>query len=324
MTAVGPERRSFSAVLISQGTHRFYTLALPSEILAQVSFAVDREADPIDGFQRVLQRDRAQQIASYIDQGGVIPNAVILSAQPEANLVYTRTKRSVEFDLVKGAFLILDGQHRVWGYHLAETRLRVQVVIFPRLTRSEEARLFVDINTKQKPVPNELLLDIKKLIDSESTDEQRCGALFDRFNSDPASPLIGLLSPAKRSTGKITRVTFNAAVKPLLPIFEDRDIEMVYDVLRSYMAMAWRAMTERGLERTAITKPSVLRGVLGFFPYVLQRAQDRYGSDYSEQQFSEIASPAFAAVSKKTLQTPRDAAELQRVLESALSSSVRL
>ena len=47
------------------------------------------------------------------------------------------------------------GQHRAFGFHLAEAKLRVPVLIYNNLKNSEVARLFIDINTKQRAVPNE-------------------------------------------------------------------------------------------------------------------------------------------------------------------------
>jgi len=65
----------------------------------------------------------------------------------------------------------------------------------------------MDINTKQRPVPNELLLDIKRLADTESGSEALYRDVFDLFDKDPNSPLFGLMSPTEKKKGKISRVT---------------------------------------------------------------------------------------------------------------------
>jgi len=117
----------------------------------------------------------------------------------------------------------LDGQHRVYGFSLAQTSLRVPVVVYNGLSKKDESRLFIDINTKQRPVPNELLLDIKKLAEYESDVERSLGEVFDLFKARSDSPLLGLVSPAERKKGLISRVTFNAALKPLIPSFGGND-----------------------------------------------------------------------------------------------------
>jgi DGQHR domain-containing protein len=182
-------RVSYAARLIRQGRHRFYTLTMPSDILAETCVVDTREENPDEGFQRVLDSKRAQEIADYIDQGfGTIPCSIVLSAQPEANLDYNSRTQVLSFKKAPRAFLILDGQHRVFGFKKSTTRLRVPVVIYNNLRKAEEARLFIDINTKQRPVPNELLLDIKRMAETETNVESLLRDVFDLFAKDKNSP----------------------------------------------------------------------------------------------------------------------------------------
>jgi len=207
---------SYTASLVTQGNHRFYTLTMPSEVLAKNCTVDTRMEDPIKGFQRRLDLRRAKDIANYIDNGfGTIPGSIILSAQPEAELVYSRPKRTISFKRHPRAFLILDGQHRVYGFHFAKAKLRVPVVIYNNLSKSNEARLFRDINTNQKPVPNELLLDINRLAETETSEEAILHDVYDLFDKESDSPLFGLMSPSEKREGKLSRVTFNAALIPL-------------------------------------------------------------------------------------------------------------
>jgi hypothetical protein len=50
---------SYTASLVIQGNHRFYTLSMPSDVLAATCFVDPREEDPVMGFQRVLDEKRA-------------------------------------------------------------------------------------------------------------------------------------------------------------------------------------------------------------------------------------------------------------------------
>lgn len=210
----------FTYSLITQGKYRFYSLTLYSDILARTCFVTTRDEDSIAGFQRLLDKKRALQIAEYIDSGlGTIPNSIVLSAQPEAELQIIKGRKIIEFVDNSKSFLILDGQHRVYGFSLAKTKLRVPVVIYSGLNRQDESRLFIDINTKQRPVSNELLLDIKSLAEYETDIEQLLKEIFNLFNTKTDSPLLGLLSPSAASKNKLTRVTFNAALKPLITAF---------------------------------------------------------------------------------------------------------
>lgn len=186
VTKAESERLRYSVSRVTQGKHEFYTLTVPSNVLARTCTVSTRDKDPVKGFQRVLDSKRADEIAYYIDNElGTIPNSIVLSAQEAAGLKIVGRGKTLEFSDTPGAFLILDGQHRVFGFSRAKTRLRVPVVIYNGLTRAQESRLFIDINTKQRPVPSQLLLDIKSLADIETQTESDLRAIFDLFSSQP-------------------------------------------------------------------------------------------------------------------------------------------
>lgn len=282
------EYLSYTASLITQGKHRFYSLTIPSDVLAGTCFVVDRDEDPVEGFQRLLNKDRAQEIADYIDAGfGTIPTSIVLSAQKVADFKYISAKRTVNFRVNKKSFLILDGQHRIYGFSLAKSDLRVPVVIYNDLTRIDESRLFIDINTKQRAVPNELLLDIHKLADYRSDTETRLGDIFDLFATEPSSPLFGLTSASKRKKERISRVTFNAAAKPVLALFGEADVENIYKILAAYLTAFLAHASTRNLD-IDISSPIVFRSILSIFPDVAQRVRDKNGTSYTTDNFAGI------------------------------------
>lgn len=296
-------RISYTAVLLTQGNHRFYTLSMPSDVLAETCIVERRNEEPAEGFQRALDRRRAEDIARYIDSGfGTIPGSIVLSAQPEAELQYRRSTRTLSFNKIPRAFLILDGQHRVYGFQLATSKLRVPAVIYNGLSRIEECRLFMDINTKQRPVPNELLLDIKRLADTESDTEAMFRDVFDAFDTDTKSPLLGLLSASERKRGKISRVTFNSALKAIDSTFEGSEADEVYAVLSAYIQACKAGLRQHGLENS-ITNPTLFRAVMLLFPSVAERVSDRH-QEFSVTNFDEIVGPFFARLKKSDLQKP--------------------
>ncbi len=298
------DRVRYSASLVTQGSQRFYTLTMPSEVLAACCFATSREEDAISGFQRVLDSKRAQEIADYMDSGlGTIPNSIVLSAQPEALMKSIGRGKTLEFTFSPHAFLIIDGQHRVFGFSLANTKLRVPVVIYNGLSKQQESRLFMDINTKQRPVPNELLLDIKKLADAESDEESTLRELFDTFNEDLSSPIIGLLSPSAKAKGKISRVTFNAAVKPILTTFASSNASGIYPALKGYLSSVHKELAALNL-RDSLINPTVFRAVFEIFPEVAQRVLDRHGASFQEENFTEILAGMLARTKVARIKTP--------------------
>lgn len=120
---LGRAQTAASVSLVRQGKWKFYTLTMPSALLAKTCSVSRRGERPEEGFQRELEQKRAQDIANYIDSGfGTIPGAIILSAQREAELQYNSQKKTIRFRQNPRAFLVLDGQHRVYGFSLAKKK----------------------------------------------------------------------------------------------------------------------------------------------------------------------------------------------------------
>jgi DGQHR domain-containing protein len=298
------EYATYSVSLVSQGKHRFYSLTVPSEILAKTCTVDTRAENPMEGFQRKLDVRRAEEIARYIDEGlGTIPTSIVLSAQESAELKYVNSRRSITFKKTPNSFLILDGQHRVFGFAKATTNLRVPVVIYNKLTRAEECRLFIDINTKQRPVPNELLLDIKKLAETETGDESLLREVFDRFTDETDSPLLGKMSPASRAQGKLSRVTFYAAIRSVWGTFAASASGDAYAILSAYLR-AWMEYLKTLDCEALVTNPILFKAIILLFPDVAQRVSDRYGTDFSAQNFRYALDPVFKKITAKSLKNP--------------------
>jgi DGQHR domain-containing protein len=312
------ETVTYSVSLVTQGKQTFYTLSMPSDVLAGCCTVDTRAENPLDGFQRKLDGRRADEIARYIDKDlGTIPCSIVLSAQPEAELTYMRSRRSITFKKTPRSFLILDGQHRVYGFHKAVSKLRVPVVIYNNLTRGQECRLFIDINTKQRPVPNELLLDIKRLAETETDEEALLTDVFNLFAHEPESPLVGMMSAATKATGKLSRVTFNAALNSVKSVFRDSNAPEVYRILAAYLRV-WTEHLQKLSEAQLITNPTLFRAVLLMFPDVAQRVSDRHG-EFSTENFREVLGPVLLRVKKPTLARPGQSyIELHEVLQKAL------
>ncbi|NRH26581.1 DGQHR domain-containing protein [Pseudomonas sp. MS19] len=294
----------FSISQVTQGRHKFYTCTIPSDVLAKCCFVSTRDEDPVSGFQRVLDKGRAQEIAKYIDEGlGTIPSAIIMSAQQEADLKIIGKGKTVEFNDSPRAFLILDGQHRVYGFSIAESSLRIPVVIYNDLSRRDESRLFIDINSKQRGVPNELLLDIKNMAEYENDEENLLREVFDLFNSDSESAFFNKFSAASRAKNKITRVTFNGAVKPLLNVFRGKDAEEIYSILNGYF-LAFRVGLETLDCEDTMQGAIVFRAISSFFPIAASKLKDRYGSEYSVDNFHSTMEGMFLRTKPAKFKTP--------------------
>lgn len=276
-------QENFSVALISQGKHKFYSLTMPIEVIAESCSPNPRAIDPEDGFQRTLEEPRAESIAEYIRTGGVIPSSIILSAQPESQFSYNSKNKTITFEVSSKSFLILDGQHRVYGFRklLNEgIKYRIPVVIFNELTAVEEARLFIDINTLQRPVPKELLLDIKRLAERESNDELLLDELFTNFETESGSYLINKLSRIEKQKGKISKVTFYDSMKPILKEFNITNTTRLFKIINSYLLAAHDISSENGFDLgESITKATVFKILLSHSKSIVAMISDNNPED---------------------------------------------
>jgi DGQHR domain-containing protein len=320
-------KKSFGSVsLVRQGDHKFYSLTLPSELLAETCYVVDRAEDPIEGFQRELDKKRAIEIAAYIDSGlGTIPSSIVLSAQEDANLIYNSSKKTIGFDGIQKAFLIIDGQHRVYGFMHAKKAFRVPVIIYSGLSKRDETRLFIDINSKQKGVPPELLLDIKKLAEYENDQEEFLREMFDIFQSDTSSCLYGKLSPASKAKGKLTRSTFNTAVKPLVKSFGGKSEAEVFEILNNYFISFYEAILTNHDLQDQMFNTTFFKSICGFFPIVAAKVKDRFGAIYTTDNFYHFLKSVGTTIRKSKLKVTGTAYKpLVKTLEECLKEDFLL
>jgi DNA sulfur modification protein DndB len=181
---------------------------------------------------------------------------------------------------VEKAFLVLDGQHRLLGYHLCRENhgkdLRVPVSIYVNLSRATETLLFIDINTTQRGVPAALLLDIKQVANIETHMEQTLRQLFDRLNKDSKSPLAGKLNPAKSASGRISRVTFNRSLQAVLrsPLMLDVEDDAKYILVRNYLS-AFDAELEN---KKLLTKSGFFEAAFSVFDEAVRMATAASGN----------------------------------------------
>ncbi|MGG7815981.1 DGQHR domain-containing protein [Klebsiella aerogenes] len=263
-------KESVSASLIIQGRHRFYSLTLPIEIIASCCSPNPRSEDPEEGFQRSLDENRAESIANYIYNGGVIPSSIILSAQASADFEYNSKKKTLSFNNDIKSFLIIDGQHRAYGFRklyekgFDDKKLRIPVVIFSELTPIDEARLFIDVNTLQKPVPKELLLDIKKLAETENAEEEMLDLIFTLFEKNTTSALVGKLSRFEKKRSLISKVTFYEAFKLILRAFDISSPQRLFEIVNAYLFAAEDLLNAQGVSfDEVIIKPTSFKILIG-------------------------------------------------------------
>lgn len=277
-----PRAKAFA---VEYNGYTFYSAVVSGRELLKSSFVSRRGTDAEQGFNRDLVVPRAREIARYLDtEHSSIPTNIVVSAQAEAELSFTRG--SIEWTENPHAFLVLDGQHRLFSMNYAESDYPFVVAFYTGLSREAEVRLFIDINTKQKGVPPALLLDIKQLAGAETSIEERLRMLFDYVGTTDGSPLYGLLSPAATKPGLVSRVTFNAALKRVMEAGVLAQMDADEDrgrLVVNYLRAADRTLRASGAQNSSLTRATVLQAFFEVFNEVVDTTLKNFRSLKSDR-----------------------------------------
>lgn len=284
-------RKSVSALECMQNSKKFFLVSMDSSDLKEMCFVSRKKEDPLKGFQRLLNKKRAKSIANYLDdEKGVIPSAIIVSAQDNAQMRYDTKTLKLSFEKTSESMLVIDGQHRLYGLFDATNNYEIPVVIFTGLTSSEEVRLFIDINTTQKGVPSALLIDIKSQAGTETKLEERQRILFDQLEKD--SVLSGYLLRNESKIGKISRTVFNASTKSIYesgPVATYGD-SIIYKTLKNYLEAVDYVFKLSENKEARINKTILFKSVMALFNDTCEKCLLKY-KDLKVESFKDYLEP---------------------------------
>jgi DNA sulfur modification protein DndB len=219
------------AIRARMGSANCYTFSISPEYLLKIAYVSHRakgKASDVNTYQRMLSRARLTKIRQYIDDDGIFPTNIVLNLD-KSKLSF---QRSVQEDNsnnehgvagwldIKATYRcawIIDGQHRLFAYsgHSRAAKSRVAVLAFEGLAPSEQARLFIDINAKQKSVKQSLLEELYAELHWDAADESiRVRAIISKavqdLGSDPESPLYGRILTADSPKTDVRCITLTS------------------------------------------------------------------------------------------------------------------
>ena len=179
------------AIQGKMGGYTYYSFSIEPEKLLKIGYVLHRsEANKnmMPTYQRLIKKKRLQEVRSFINDGGYFPNSIIISIDTNGKgLSFDQSSSKVDSTISKIGILhipkryrsayIIDGQHRLYGYSdsLYAATNTIPVVAFVDLDRTEQIKLFMDINENQKAVPKSLrvTLNADMLWESPDLSEQR-------------------------------------------------------------------------------------------------------------------------------------------------------
>lgn len=200
------------AIQGKMGGYTYYSFSIEPEKLLKIGYVLHRsEANQnmMPTYQRIIKKKRLQDVRTFINDGGYFPNSIIISIDSNGKgLAFDQSSTKIDGTISKIGILhipkryrsayIIDGQHRLYGYSdskYAATNT-IPVVAFVDLERTEQIKLFMDINENQKAVPKSLrvTLNADMLWESPDFSEQRQALrskIAQMLGEEPTSPLHG-------------------------------------------------------------------------------------------------------------------------------------
>src|SRR6266849_6675661 len=154
------------AIRSQMGGFHCYTFSISPEYLLKISYVSHRakgKASDVTTYQRMLNKSRLKSIREYITEDGIFPTNIVVNLDKN-RLQFERIHQESTGEIENGicgwldirpaykSAWIIDGQHRLYAYsgHDRATKSRLSVLAFDGLAPSEQARIFIDINAKQK------------------------------------------------------------------------------------------------------------------------------------------------------------------------------
>jgi DGQHR domain-containing protein len=199
-----------------------FTFAIKAKDLIALHYVAVRGRDAEEGaVQRPLSTRRINDIRDYVLEGNTFFNSFILNWTDKNHRPVVKNK-TITLPLVPAAAQVLDGQHRLTGLaeaieqnaDVGESDLLATLCL--DLTTQEAARIFLNINTEQRPVPKSLVFDLFGEVENDEDHAiNRATDLARSLNEDPESPLYRLIKfpGAPRGQGNIELSTFVSAFK---------------------------------------------------------------------------------------------------------------
>ena len=124
-----------------------------------------RIKNPMKGFQRIVNEERAKQIArTVLDQNRAFPNAITLATNlKQVRLANNGSGKGIVLP-GRTKFLVVDGQHRLWAQKFSENDGKYACIVHLDKSEKEMAELFLEINDNQRRVPSSLRWDLVRLV----------------------------------------------------------------------------------------------------------------------------------------------------------------
>ncbi|MBX2974741.1 MAG: DGQHR domain-containing protein [Ignavibacteriaceae bacterium] len=256
--------------------------------------------------QRVLNKQRISLIRKFILEGNLFVNTFILNWTDTDNSPKIK-KDSLNIPLQGRRAQILDGQHRIEGLREAVTfdqgikEKEVLVSLAIGLTTKEAAKIFLNINSEQKPVPKSLIYDLfGEAIEDKEHAINRATDLIEFLNTHISSPFYQRIKypGSPKGTGLIDLAIIVNAIKPHLGVdgvfhrLQLHEIEVQQRIIINYYNAIKKAYQKANNLWDKSTENPFIKGAgfNGSFEFLVETLIPKCQADknFSQEYFEEI------------------------------------
>ena len=208
--------------------HDIYTFVMTVKDLLDITYVAPRGiSDERGAVQRVLNKRRIEDIKDFILKGNTFVNSFILNWTDQQELPKIK-KESIAIPMQRRGAQLLDGQHRAEGLREAMAvkeeigSSEILVSLFIGLNTPEAARIFLNINSEQKPVPKSLIYDLfGEAYDNPEHALTRATDIITFLNTNSESPYFQSVKyPGKSSSSIKYPIDLSHMVNAMKPYFE--------------------------------------------------------------------------------------------------------
>ncbi len=278
------QKQAFS---IGNDSVDYYVTVMTAKEIFEFSKVSRVDEDARLGYQRHLSEKRAEAIAEYINSGNIIPGAIILSAQKNADLQYSNGILTI--NLIPGSFFVIDGQHRLYGSELANEEVSLPVCILDGLDHAAEVKYFIDINSTQKGVPKTLRIELMKFLSEPDSIDATRNRLFKDLNESPESPLFERMSSTSSAPGRLSLVPFQVAIDSLLngDILGQFSYEDKKKLLINYLSAVEATLEKMEEKSSRLTTSAFFQAIFKIFEKVCHLSI-MHNKNYSLSSMSKV------------------------------------
>lgn len=186
-----------------------------------------RRSEPDLGYQRTLNEKRMLNIQDNIQkrEGLTFPNSILIYAPKLTDNILPKhecpQRVTIHFPTSYCSCRIIDGQHRLMGFSNTSEDIIEQsylpVIALPEIDKTKEFKTFIDINSKQQKMDNNLILHLKSDFEwpKESKEyQEKIGVkVAEKLNEKIFKNRIYFGTADEPKGNKITLVTLVSALK---------------------------------------------------------------------------------------------------------------